>query len=108
LHVQFPATWPWDSAHWQDVWTVVQWQDAWGNWHDVEGWRGTLDGVSVAKGGDVVGQKTWWVAESDLGKGLFRWVVYRSEGGPQVGASEPFQLPGFNGGAITVAVSPIP
>lgn len=109
LHVQFPPTWPWDSVHWQDVWTVVQWQDTWGNWHDVEGWQGTLDKVvSTESGndGDVVGQKTWWVAESDLGKGPFRWTVYQSEGGQLIGASEPFQLPDFNGGVTAVTVSP--
>jgi hypothetical protein len=101
------------------VWTVIQWQDAWGNWHDVEGWRGTLDGVSITESGgdeDVVGLKTWWVAESDLGKGPFRWVIYQNEGGQLIGTSEPFQLPNFNGGATTVtttvttavAVSPTP
>ncbi|MDX1521426.1 MAG: hypothetical protein R3264_07350, partial [Anaerolineae bacterium] len=25
------------------AWAVVQWQDSAGNWHDVEGWRGSND-----------------------------------------------------------------
>jgi hypothetical protein len=65
------------------VWTVVQWQDSAGGWHDVEGWRGTLDG----------GQKIWWVAQRDFDKGPFRWVIYEGQGGRQLATSESFYLP---------------
>ncbi|HHS98158.1 MAG TPA: hypothetical protein ENK08_09765 [Chloroflexi bacterium] len=103
LHAHFPPTWPWAEVHWQTPWTVVQWQDGWGAWHDVEGWQGTLDGVTVS-GEDVVGQKTWWVAKADLGKGPFRWVVYLARGERLLGTSEPFDLPGSGGAMTTVEV----
>lgn len=48
------------------AWTVVQWQDSAGNWHDVEGWRGTLDDRGVRR---------WWVDAKDFGTGPFRWVI---------------------------------
>jgi hypothetical protein len=70
------------------VWTVVQWQDALGGWHDVEGWRGTLDSIS-----NGTGYKTWWVAPGDFGKGPFRWVVYDLIGGQLLVSSEAFNLP---------------
>jgi len=76
------------SFSWQALWTTVQWQDAQGQWHDVEGWQGTLDEVQ-----NGVGKKVWWVAEKDLGAGPFRWTVYRREGGEQLAESEPFYLP---------------
>lgn len=65
------------------VWTVVQWQDSTDGWHDVEGWRGTLDR----------GQKIWWVAQRDFGTGPFRWVIYEGEGGRLLATSESFYLP---------------
>jgi hypothetical protein len=67
------------------VWAVVQWQDSAENWHDVEGWRGTLD----------AGQKTWWVAQRDFGKGPFRWAVYQGQGGELLATSNVFNLPSF-------------
>lgn len=103
LQAHFPATWPWAQVHWQSPWTVVQWQDGWGAWHDVEGWQGTLDEVTVS-GEDVVGQKTWWVAKADLGKGPFRWVVYLARGDRLLGTSEPFDLPGSVGAVTAVEV----
>ncbi len=48
------------------AWSVVQWQDVNGNWHDVEGWRGTLDSSGYIR---------WWVAAKDFGTGPFRWVI---------------------------------
>ncbi len=65
------------------LWTVVQWQDARGQWHDVDGWQGTLDGSL----------QIWWVAPRDLGKGPFRWQVYRSYGGSLLATSQSFSLP---------------
>jgi hypothetical protein len=104
LHVQFPQDWPWGSVHWQDLWTVVQWQDEWSAWHDVEGWRGTLDTVEVGKDGAVVGLKVWWVGPGELGKGPFRWLVYQGESGALLAASEPFDLPACRGGVVKVEV----
>jgi len=98
--VQFSQAWPWATVPWQDLWTLVQWQDDKGAWYDVEGWQGTLDEVQ-----DGAGRKTWWVAKSDKGKGPFRWRVYRGQGGWLLATSEPFYLPGLNGGTVTVEVS---
>jgi hypothetical protein len=81
------------------LWTVVQWQDALGGWHDVEGWRGTLDE------GD---KKTWWVDKADYAKGPFRWVVYQGQGGDLLGTSESFYLPSGHGQIVTVEVSLAP
>ncbi|MBN1979815.1 MAG: hypothetical protein JW918_20670 [Anaerolineae bacterium] len=104
LHARFGPAWPWDEAHWQNVWTVVQWQDERSAWHDVEGWQGTLDDVAIADGA-VTGHKTWWVGAEDLGKGPFRWVVYRGEGGAPLATSEPFGLPAFARQVVQVDVS---
>jgi hypothetical protein len=92
LRVQFPETWPWEEAHWQEVWTVVQWQDGWGDWHDVEGWRGNLDRLEEHAGA-YEGRKAWWLSGDLFGKGPFRWQVFRHEGGTLVAQSEPFDLP---------------
>jgi hypothetical protein len=59
------------------AWSVVQWQDINGDWQDVDGWRGTLDGS---------GQRRWWVAAKDFGSGPFRWAVGEA-------VSAPFNLP---------------
>ncbi len=99
LQAEFPQAWPWDEAHWQELWAVVQWQDdtAWldpeEEWRDVEGWQGTLDEVALDVDGSIVGKKTWWVAKEDLGTGPFRWLVYRSQGGRLLGVSDTFDLP---------------
>jgi len=58
------------------AWSVVQWQDSAGNWHDVEGWRGTLDNRGVRR---------WWVAAKDFGTGPFRWVVEGAGAVPAAG-----------------------
>ena len=81
------------------LWTVVQWQDAWGDWHDVEGWQGTLDAETCSQ--------TWWVAQGDQGKGPFRWMVYQTIGGKLLGTSESFHLP-RNGAMIEIDVTVIP
>jgi len=105
--VQFSQAWPWGTAPWQDLWTVVQYQKGpEGGWVDVEGgWRGGLDDVVVGEDGEIVGKKVWWVAEADLGRGPFRWRVYRSKGGWLLITSEQFYLPSLNGGTVTVEVS---
>jgi len=105
LCAQFPSAWPWNEIHWQELWTVVQWQDNKGQWHDVEGWRGTLDRVVVDGDEEIVGRKTWWVSASDLGEGPFRWLVYRAEGGRLLVSSEEFYLPGADGQTAMVEVA---
>jgi len=101
LHAGFPADWPWTEVGWQAVWTVVEWQDPEGTWHAVDGWQGTLDEVEV-EDGVVVGRKTWWVGEEDLGAGPFRWVVRDRD--EAVGMSEPFVLPVLRKGTTVVEV----
>jgi hypothetical protein len=65
-------------------WSVVQWQDSAGNWHDVEGWRGLLEG----------GYQRWTVEAKDFNTGLFRWQVRQGgPDGPVLNISEPFDLP---------------
>ncbi len=88
------------ARRWQELWTVVQWQDTFGNWHDVEGWRGTLDEIV-----DGEGRQVWWVYRRDLGKGPFRWMVYQSPSGGLLVRSESFHLPGADGQTVEVAVS---
>ena len=82
------------------LWTVVQWQDALGGWHDVEGWRGTLDEI-----GNGVGQKRWWVARPDFDTGPFRWMIYQGPGGRLLAASEAFRLPRYETLTVVVEVS---
>ena len=88
---------------WQDLWTVVQWRDDRGYWHNVEGWQGTLDEVQ-----DGVGEKVWWVAEADLGKGPFRWLVYQERDGRLLVASDSFYLPSDVGRVALVEVAVLP
>ena len=78
------------------LWTKVQWQDGWGDWHDVEGWQGTLD---------TADEKVWWVAPKDFGGGPYRWAIYASWNGPSLGASDPFYLPEATGLRVWVSIS---
>jgi len=105
LRVQFPSTWLWDEVHWQNLWTIVQWQDQAGRWHEVSGWQGQLNDVTVGTDGDVVGTAVWWVAKPDLGTGPFRWRVYQGRERRLLATSDPFDLPGTAGETITVRVS---
>ena len=93
LSARFPQAWPWGRAHWEDLWTVVQWQDEKGTWRDVEGWQGSLDEIVTRADGTIVGHKTWWVARGDLGKGPFRWRIYRYRGGWLLATSSTFDMP---------------
>lgn len=104
LQAQFPASWPWQTTHWQDLWTVVQWQDAHGAWHVVEGWQGTLDEVDIDTDGTVTGYKTWWVGEEILGQGPLRWQVYGGSGGQLLATSEPFHLPSANKTTLQIGI----
>ena len=106
LLVQFPQGWPWESTHWQELWTVVQWQDPHtGLWHTVDGWQGTLDMVEVDEAGLVTGRKAWWVGKDELGKGPFRWLVYKGQGGSLLATSTVFDLPDAAGTSVTVMVA---
>jgi len=77
-------------------WAVVQWQDRAGIWHDVEGWRGRLDG----------GVESWWVHPKDFGSGPFRWTVSEQAGGKLLGASQPFSLPAEANQVLQVTAVP--
>lgn len=88
------------ALQWAALWTVVEWQDGLGNWHVVEEWQDTLDRFS-----DSEGYKVWWVAEEDLGKGPFRWVIYQQQAGPQIATSDLFHLPTTDGQTVQVEVT---
>lgn len=90
LRAHFPLS---AAYQWDALWTVVQWQDPDGTWHDVEGWRGTPDEITLNDQDEIIIEKTWWVQKSDLGRGPFRWLVYKSEGGQLLTMSEMFHLP---------------
>lgn len=77
-------------------WSVVQWQDSAGNWRDVEGWRGPL----------AEGNRRWWVAAKDFGSGPFRWAITQGPGGPLLGVSTLFNLPGQANQTLLVPVGP--
>jgi hypothetical protein len=104
LRVWFPE---WIDFQWQALWTLVQWQDRSGHWHSVEGWQGSLDRVTIADG-KVAGRKAWWLASDLLGKGPFRWVVYRVQGGKLVAESESFYLPDHAGRTVIVETALVP
>ena len=78
------------------VWTVVQWQDSAGQWHDVDGWRGTTDQPSYRR---------WWVAQKDFGSGPFRWVIIADFNGPIIASSESFNLPEVPFTTLTIDIS---
>lgn len=79
------------------LWTVVEWQDTTtGDWHVVEGWRGTLDAPT---------SQTWWVGVEQFGTGPFRWQVYANESGTLLATSAPFNLPTHAGVLVVVNVT---
>ena len=81
------------------LWAVVQWEDDAGGWHDVEGWRGTLDEGN---------KKVWWVSKADFDKGPFCWVVYQGERGELLAESESFYLPHYDNETVLVEVALVP
>lgn len=83
----------------QELWTTVQWQDAQGMWHDVKGWRGTLDRIA-----GNAGLKVWWVAQKDFGTGPFRWIVQHGQAGAHLAGSKPFTLPDVVRATLTIEV----
>lgn len=88
-----------DDPRWQNLWAVVQWQDALGGWHDVEGWRGTLDEIVAGEG-----RKVWWLPADLFGAGPFRWLVYAQPEGALLATSEAFHLPDSTGRVEIVTV----
>jgi len=76
------------------AWAGVEWQTSAGDWQAVDGWQGALPESS-----------RWWVAPKDFGSGPFRWVVSRGQGGPLLGASQPFRLPAAPDETLAVTVS---
>jgi hypothetical protein len=54
-----------------------------GEWHDVEGWRGSLNEANFI---------VWWVAPRDLGAIWYRWQLYTADGRIQT-TSDAFSLP---------------
>lgn len=79
----------------EPLWTAVQWQDAFGNWHTVEGWRGTIDLTQVQQ---------WWVNAENLGEQNFRWRIYTAPNGDLLATSETFDLPAHNLQKVIVPV----
>jgi hypothetical protein len=86
---------PYRTGHW----TLIQWQDAWGDWHDVEGWQGTLNEGS---------HKFWWVARGNFGEGPFRWLIFDALDGELLSTSRPFHLPDTPDETVTVDVCLLP
>jgi hypothetical protein len=78
------------------AWSVVQWADNTGTWHDVEGWRGTLD---------QYGNRRWWVHPSHFRAGPFRWLVMDGPEGQVISTSETFHLPTAPGELVLIEVS---
>ena len=100
LKAHFSEAWPWNELHWQeDLWHVVQWYDHDKTWRDVDGWQGTLDEIAQEDG--WVGQKEFWIGETDLGAGPFRWIVYDKDG-HTVATSPEFYLPKNEAGFVVV------
>ena len=80
-----------------ELWTAVEWQDPnTGDWHVVEGWRGTLDTPTT---------QTWWVGSDQFGDGPFRWQLYANEDGELLATSESFDLPTRAGLMVVVNVT---
>jgi len=77
------------------AWSVVQWQDSNGNWHDVEGWRGSIPENGVQR---------WAVEAKDFNTGPFRWVVMKGQSGPVAGISDLFNLPARANETVQVTV----
>lgn len=105
LEVEFPVDWPWREIHGRTLWTRVQWQDVQGRWHDVKGWQGELDAITLASDGTAAGTKMWWLGEDNQGTGPFRWQVAVGRGGDVLAVTDPFNLPEVDGQLKTIEVS---
>jgi hypothetical protein len=105
LEVEFPVDWPWQEIHGRTLWTMVQWQDVQGQWHDVEGWQGALDAITLASDGTAAGTKTWWLGRDNQGTGPFRWQIAVGRDGGVLAVTDPFHLPEVDGQLKTITVS---
>jgi hypothetical protein len=77
--------------------SVVQWVDGAGEWHDVNGWRGTVTAFGVLG---------WRVAPGDAGKGPFRWALYGTGSQDPVAISASFYLPDADREVVIVTLRP--
>lgn len=103
LHAHFSQDWPWEALHWQnDLWLKVQWLDDHGNWQDVDGWQGTLDGIQQMD--DWMGMKEIWLADMYLGTGPYRWQVLTQADGRLLATSDEFYLPSKGGDLMAVEI----
>jgi hypothetical protein len=103
LRAQFSCSWPWVDKPWYEVWSWIQWQDSLGQWHNVDGWQGTLEDIQ-SYNGIYMAFKTWRLFDGLYGQGPFRWVVSDSYMGTTVAISEPFYLPAQSGQVLCVDV----
>ena len=88
---------------WESVQTLVQWQDGLGGWHDIDGWRGTLDETYSDRG-----RKTWFVSEAHFDTGPFRWVIYPGGKTPDdetLATSDPFNMPSSDNETVRVVIT---
>ena len=88
LSFEYSPEWQAITTDWQKLWAIVQWQDGLGEWNDCAGWQGGLDSVA-----DGQASKTFWVVQTDGGKGPFRWIVLREASAAAVAVGDPFFLP---------------
>lgn len=77
------------------LWTEVEWQGGNGQWHLVDGWRGTIEPERPLQ---------WWVGAENLGEEAFRWQIYDAKGGALLATSETFDLPVANRQTVSVQV----
>jgi hypothetical protein len=96
----------------EGLWTQVQWRDAFGEWHNTDGWGGTL----IEKEQLV----RWYLGEELLDTGPYRWQIFErntytlsgdpSDGGKLVAtnkllaSSQPFYLPEDPGQTLDIEV----
>lgn len=82
-----------------ETFTMMQWQDGLGNWHDIGGWRGQLYQGQWIR---------WWLPDTLLGLGPFRWLVYEQPEGGLLAISSEFDMPVRHGQFtyVTVDITP--
>lgn len=87
-----------------DTWAGVQFFNITsGHWETVkaadgrDSWHGTAD-----RGGQPWTQ-SWWLDQSLLDSGPYRWAIYTGEGGYELVYSEPFRLPALGGRTLMLS-----
>jgi hypothetical protein len=86
----------------EGAWVGVQWQDRAGGWHNVAGWQTELTAAEETQ----VPSQEWAVYAEDYGRGPFRWVIYREQGGPVWATSPRFFLPNGAGAELMMTLAP--